>query len=114
MIRPIAFRPTPVMGGGGGSGASTPTNSIRINSSTPMSGIIYGNNNSIRPGVVVESGFAPGHPLVKDGGVGGVGGPGSRRHYGSKCVTQSRVIWVKPRKKRAGTLLVAPLPLYGR
>jgi hypothetical protein len=112
MIRPIAFRPTPVLGGSGYfhgsntmlSGASTPTNptgpsgpsSFRtINAGLPPSGTsanatpthgmtpvngIYGRT-AVGPGGGPgggggsEVGFAPGHPLVKEG----------RRHYGSEC-----------------------------
>lgn len=94
VIRPIAFRPTPV--NGKMSNASTPTNgppppppnSFRpINAATPTSS--SGQSYSIGGPVVVNAGrslagvqqgngntegFAPGHPLVKEG----------RRHYGSK------------------------------
>ncbi|TRY76475.1 hypothetical protein TCAL_12560, partial [Tigriopus californicus] len=71
MIRPIAFRPNPNSGNLMClSGASTPTNPYGsfngslppIPPNVPLSNRIPGNE-----------GFAPGHPLIKDG----------RRHYGS-------------------------------
>lgn len=71
MIRPIAFRPNPNSGNVMCmSGASTPTNPYGsfngslppIPPNVPLSNRIPGNE-----------GFAPGHPLIKDG----------RRHYGS-------------------------------
>lgn len=96
LIRPIAFRPTP----GPNSGASTPTNGPLGSYVRP--GSSNGNNESLVPivGLLARAspaqgpfnvpvpqaqstqqngnsstseGFAPGHPLVKDG----------RRHYGS-------------------------------
>lgn len=96
LIRPIAFRPTP----GPNSGASTPTNGPLGSFVRP--GSSNGNNESLVPIVghlaraspaqgpfnvpvpqaqstqqngnsSTSEGFAPGHPLVKDG----------RRHYGS-------------------------------
>ena len=94
VIRPIAFRPTP----GPSSGASTPTNGYVVSSYRPPSTsstsnapshFDYSGHNQIRASPATSmgpvppplpqpnynsEGFAPGHPLVKDG----------RRHYGSK------------------------------
>ena len=101
VIRPIAFRPVP----GGGSGASTPTNS-HFGSFRPVGAPSSGHTTPSQPTYIdqpspapppaggglqligsttvthptnpalpkANEGFAPGHPLVKDG----------RRHYGSK------------------------------
>ena len=81
LIRPIAFRPTP----GPNSGASTPTNGPLMGFRPPSNGpdSLHGlaraspatsQGGPFTPGTNTNDGFAPGHPLVKDG----------RRHYGSK------------------------------
>lgn len=86
LIKPIAFRPTP----GPNSGASTPTNGptfmhggpfMRPGSSNgpeSLHGLTRASPAGPVPAVFgttpTNEGFAPGHPLVKDG----------RRHYGSK------------------------------
>ena len=81
LIRPIAFRPTP----GPNSGASTPTNGPLLGFRPPSNGpdSLHGlaraspatsQGGPFTPATNTNDGFAPGHPLVKDG----------RRHYGSK------------------------------
>ena len=83
LIRPIAFRPAP----GPNSGASTPTNGPLMGFRPPSNGpdSLHGLARAspatsqvgigpFAPGSSTSEGFAPGHPLVKDG----------RRHYGSK------------------------------
>ena len=83
LIRPIAFRPTP----GPNSGASTPTNGPLMGFRPPSNGpdSLHGGlaraspatshgGPFTNPATNTNDGFAPGHPLVKDG----------RRHYGSK------------------------------
>jgi len=80
LIRPIAFRPTP----GPNSGASTPTNGPLLGFRPPSNGpdSLHGlaraspatsQGGPFTPATNTNDGFAPGHPLVKDG----------RRHYGS-------------------------------
>ena len=94
LIRPIAFRPTP----GPNSGASTPTNGPLILGGTPgfrpgssngtseVASLVHSHHHAVTPqqggsmggpfNPVGQNneGFAPGHPLIKEG----------RRHYGSK------------------------------
>ncbi len=95
LIRPIAFRPTP----GPNSGASTPTNGplmfptrpgssnggpeslvhhLGLARASPANSLVatQGPINNANSGLQNNEGFAPGHPLVKDG----------RRHYGSKSL----------------------------
>ena len=97
VIRPIAFRPTP----GPSSGASTPTNgyvvssfrppssnfdfggphpNVRASPATSMTHVVMGGVPPPPPPHpnYNNEGFAPGHPLIKDG----------RRHYGSKLTFQ--------------------------
>ena len=103
VIRPIAFRPTP----GPSSGASTPTNgyvvssfrppssnfdfggphpNVRASPATSMTHVVMGGVPPPPPPHpnYNNEGFAPGHPLIKDG----------RRHYGSKLTFQFYRIWV--------------------